>query len=477
LYLLCNIVFSIHLWANLIKQAPTYVKEDNLTDELVIKGRNIFIQGQLIPASIVINEGKITGIMSDLHAPQTDQVIDAGENLVLPGVVDVHVHFRDMGEAHKEDWWTGSCAAAAGGVTTVVDEPNNVPDTVNVDVLKRKMGLAAKQSLVDYTFTMGLTPDNLGMINEFASHGVASYEIFEGGDGDYPYITDTGDVYEALQKVRRVGGLCCLNAREAQLKTRLSKRIKEGKGFTVSDLSGNSPGVEEAIGASKNMLLAGETGTRVHLREISSAQTIGVLRRLKPPNLTAEVTPYHLLLTKKDADRLGPYGLVLPPLKSSTDVEALWYALNEGVFDAIASDHAPHTRENKEPGWENIWEAPPGVPVIQPMLSLMLTQAFKGRSTLQKIVEALTVKPAQIFGLYPRKGSIQIGTDADFVFVDAKRKKVIGNDMLFTKCGWTPFEGIEVKGIPVRTVVRGKTVMETEAVIAEPGHGQFIPAD
>ena len=446
-----------------------------MTVDLVIKGKKVFIHGQLVPAAVVINQGKITGLMSETNAPRADQVIDAGDHMVLPGVVDVHVHFRDMGEAHKEDWWTGSCAAAAGGVTTVVDEPNNIPDTINVDVLKRKMGLAAKQSLVDHNFTVGLTPDNLGKISDFASNGIASYEIFEGGDGDYPYITDTGDVYESLQKVKEVGGLCCLNAREAQLKTRLSKRIKETQGVSISDLSGNSPGVEEAIGASKNMLLASETGARVHLREMSSAQTIGMLRKLKPPNLTAEVTAYHLLLTKKDAERLGPYGLVLPPLKSSEDVTSMWSALNDGVFDVIASDHAPHTRENKEPGWENIWNAPPGVPVIQPMLSLMLSQVFKGKISLQKIVEALTIKPAKIFGLYPRKGSIQLGADADFVFIDHKRKLTLSNDDLFTKCGWTPFEGIEVRGVPVRTIVRGETVMEDGVVTGELGHGQFIP--
>jgi dihydroorotase len=451
------------------------VDEDNLTDDLVIKGKKIFIQGQLVPAAVVINQGKITGLMSEANAPHADQVIDAGDHMVLPGVVDVHVHFRDMGEAHKEDWWTGSCAAVAGGVTTVVDEPNNVPDTVNVDVLKRKMGLATKKSIVDHNFTMGLTPDNLGKISDFASHGVASYEIFEGGDGDYPYITDTGDVYESLQMVKAVGGLCCLNSREAQLKTRLSKRIKEAQGVSIDALSENSPGVEEAIGASKNMLLAGETGARVHLREISSAQTIELLRMLKPPNLTVEVTPYHLLLTKKDGERLGPYGLVLPPLKPSSDVDALWLALNNGVFDIITSDHAPHTRENKEPGWENIWNAPPGVPVIQPMLSLMLTQAFRGRTSLQKIVEALTIKPAKIFGLYPRKGSIQLGADADFVLVDHKRRRKISNDDLYTKCGWTPFEGIEVRGVPVRTIVRGETVMINGKITGKPGHGQFTP--
>ena len=446
-----------------------------MTVDLVIKGKKMFIHGQLVPAAVVINHGKITGLMSETIAPHADQVIDAGDKMVLPGVVDVHVHFRDMGEAHKEDWWTGSCAAAAGGVTTVVDEPNNVPDTVNVDVLKRKIALAAKQSIVDHNFTVGLTPDNLGKISEFASHRVASYEIFEGGDGDYPYITDTGDVFESLQMVKDAGGLCCLNAREAQLKTRLSKRITEVKGISIAALSGNSPGVEEAIGASKNILLASETGARVHLREISSAQTIEMLRKLKPPNLTAEVTPYHLLLTKNDAERLGPYGLVLPPLKSSEDVDALWSALNNGVFDIIASDHAPHTRENKEPGWENIWNAPPGVPVIQPMLSLMLSQVFKGKISLQKIVEALTIKPAKIFGLYPKKGSIQLGADADFVFVDHKRKRKISNDGLYTKCGWTPFEGIEVKGVPVRTIVRGETVMKDGLITGKPGHGQFIP--
>jgi dihydroorotase-like cyclic amidohydrolase len=248
------------------------------------------------------------------NLPKGDVNIDVKGKLVIPGLVDVHVHFREPGRTHKEDFLTGSMAASAGGVTTVVDEPNVDPPTISLETLEEKRKLAEK-SLVDYSFTIGLNPDNIGLIPEFALQGIHSFTIFDEMEGPLLNIPDIGTFIEALEAVQESKVLASLNCRYADLRTWFKAKIREVGGRTIEDFAKASPPIAETLGAKKNLLLARDLGIKAHLREISSEKTLQILEQLKTPLTTAEVTPNHLFLTEKDAKTLGPYAQLPPPLR------------------------------------------------------------------------------------------------------------------------------------------------------------------
>jgi len=446
--------------------------------DLVIKNSKIYVRGLVLDGGIAVDDGKIVAIAKDATLLDGEQTIDARGNLVLPGLIDAHVHFRDPGFTHKEDFLTGSQGAAAGGVTTVIDEPNTNPTTTSLEALDQKKRVAESKSIVDFTFSVGLNPQNLGEISEFVSQGISSFDIFGGGLGERLSISDTGTLYEALTLIKKAGALCCLSLGGSSLSRWQLQKIQQSGRKDVAAYIESSLGIGEAISASKNLPLTEYVGVRAHLRQISTSSTVRVLERLKAKgqNMSSEVSPHHLLLTTEDVKRLGPYGKVGPPIGTKEDAEALWSALADGTIDMIATDHAPHTREEKDAGWEDIWKAPSGLPEVETTLPLMLTQFNKGRIGLGRLVEATSEMPAKIFNLYPRKGAIQVGSDADLVIVDLNRKGRILGERLHSKIRHTPFEGWEVQGIPVMTMVRGMKVMEEGEILGKPGCGAFIPA-
>jgi len=439
----------------------------------VINDAKLFINGLVVEGGIAVDEGRIMAIGREPGLPRGDSTIDAGGRLLLPGLIDVHVHFREPGRTHKEDFLSGSRAAAAGGVTTVVDEPNVDPPTTTLDTLEEKMRLAGK-SMVDYSFSVGLNPRNLDLIPEFASRGIHSFAIFDEMEGPELDIPDAGTLLEALRTIGGSGGLASLNARHADLRTELTGRVRGAGGRNIESYADASPPLTEALGAARSLMLSRDLGLDVHLREVTSTKSVMILDAFKTSRVSAEVTPNHLLLTKDDAESLGPYAQIPPPLRAKEDVQGLWDALNRGTIDIIASDHAPHTREEKDRGLENIWESPPGLPGVETMLPLLLTQVNRGRMSLGRLVEATSENPAQVFGFQHRKGALRVGFDADLVLVDMHREEVIRGDRLHSKVSWTPFEGSKVRGVPVMTVVRGEVVMEDGEVVGSEGHGSFV---
>ena len=447
----------------------------NITD-LVILNAKVYLGGTVIEGGVAVDEGKIVAIGKEPNLPQGEREVDAAGCLVLPGLVDVHVHFREPGRTHKEDFHTGSRAAAAGGVTTFVDESNTTPPTTTRETLGEKIKLADGKSLVDFSFSVGLNPGNLEDIPEFASKGVSSFAVFDEMEGPLLDIPDAGTLLEALDAIRSVGGFASLNCRYAGLRTWLTTKVRRAGGKDMASYSEGSPPLTEALGAARNLLLAEESGVDVHLREVSASATVGVLERKKTGRVTAEITPNHLLLTREDAERLGPYAQIPPPLRSKHDAESLMAALNSGLIDIVASDHAPHTDEEKQRGLQDIWDSPPGLPGIETMLPLLMTQVNNGRLSLERLVRATSEAPARAFDLYPRKGVISVGSDADLVIVDPNLEAIIRGETLHSKVHWTPFEGWEVVGLPIMTIVRGEVVYEEGEICGTPGWGSFIPA-
>jgi dihydroorotase len=410
--------------------------------------------------------------------PEADHVMDAKGNLVLPGLVDLHVHFREPGFTHKEDFYTGSCAAAAGGITTIVDEPNNNPVTSTPDALREKMSLIQRKAAVDYTFSVALHADTLEHIPVFREMGVNCFAVFD-ELGDAPTgMDDTGVLLDALSRVKEAEGLALLNCRESDLVVHVTERLRCSGSGTLDDYNAHFPHVAESVGAAKRVLLSHAVGVKTHMREVSTLETVNVMRKLKHymVGVTAEARPDHLLLNHENTRGLGPYAQQWTPVRRKTDNEALLGALRDGVIKVIASDHATHTEGEKERGRDNIWESPPGLPAVETMLPLLLTKVNEGVLELGTLIDAASANPAKVMGQFPRKGCIRVGSDADLVLVDMKMQRIIRGEGLHGKTKWTPFEGWRTRGAPIATYVRGVEAYVDGEAVAAPGHGVFLSA-
>jgi dihydroorotase (multifunctional complex type) len=441
---------------------------------LKIVNAKLWLDSGVYEGGLTTDGGVIKVIGKEPNLGAAEMVIDAKGKLVIPGLVDLHVHFREPGYTQKEDFSTGTRAAAAGGVTTVLDEPNNKPVTDSVETLKAKHAMVQSKAYVDYLFDVAVYGDRLEVICEAAEYGVKSFAFFD-ELGDKPTgLENTGVLLDALNRVKTVDGLALLNCRESDLVIHTMNKLKAMGKNKLKNYMNHFPHAAESAGAAKRIQLAQSTGVRTHLREVSTAETVDVLRRFKPSNVTAEARPDHLFLNQGNTANLGPYAQQWTPIRTKRDQVELWKALNEGVVDIIASDHATHTVDEKERGWENIWLSPPGLPAIESMLPLMLTAVHEGKTSLGRVVEACSVNPAKRLGLYPRKGCLAVGSDADLVIVDLDLERVIRGDESFAKTHWTPYEGWRSIGAPVTTIVCGVPVYHEGSIVAEPGYGCFI---
>ena len=436
---------------------------------VTIVNARVFTGGGLREGTVIAEDGVITAI--GRNPSPVGEVIDARGNLLLPGLVDLHVHFREPGATQKEDFYTGGCAAVAGGVTTVLDEPNNTPVIETPQALKLKLDTIRGKSLIDYGVTVALNDHNLDVLPEFIRLGATAFAEFD-ELGDKPTgLTDAGALLDAMKAVKAVSGLLLMNCRDAEIVDHEMAKIRyDGrKGFR--DYSASFPRVAESAAAAKRLIMAESVGVRAHLREVSTIETLRVIGALKG-NVTAEARPDHLFLNDEDSAQLGPLAQQWTPIRGRSDNNVLLKALSAGLVDAVASDHAPHTLEEKQPGYQNIWSSPPGIPAVETMLPLLLNEVNRGTLTLARLVEASSTTPARILGIHPRKGEIAIGSDADLVIVDLNEEWTIRGEVLHGKTRWTPYEGRKVKGRVLDTIVRGMPTYDHGELIGKPGQGR-----
>ncbi|MCE8425986.1 MAG: dihydroorotase [Candidatus Methanoperedens sp.] len=445
--------------------------------DLVIKNARLLINDTVQLAEIAIEDGRISKVGKIISFEEVNRVIDAKGALVIPGAIDIHVHFRDPGLTKKEDWYTGSCAAAAGGVTTVIDHPNTIPPTVDPDSFKKKRKEAKKKSIVDYGINAGVTA-NLKFLKDLWGLGAAGFgEIFmaesTGGlNVNYNILDDAFGIIEDL------GAVACIHAEDEEIRKRLVYLLK-GK-LEPESHSKSRPPLSEKIAVDKVLKLAGylkssnnnmsqaQRNLKLHFCHISASESLDAIREAKQVNsITCEVTPHHLFLSIRDYKRLGTLAKMNPPLRDYQTQQNLWRGLNDGTIDVIASDHAPHLEPEKS---TDIWSAPAGVPGVETLMPLMLMAVKRNLISLKRLLEVTSFNPARIFSL--RKGVIAPGYEADIVIAGKVRK--IQREKLHSKAGWTPYYGME--GIfPEMTISRGEIISEDNQIIAKRGHGRFIP--
>ena len=442
--------------------------------DLVITGGTVVSDNATFPAAVAVAGGRILAVGDPQAMPPAREVLDATGLHILPGAIDAHVHFREPGYTHKEDWDTGTAAAAMGGVTTVFEMPNVHPPTATPEALHLKQE-AARKARVDFGLYGLLAEDNLEHLDALVAGGVAAFKCFMGNTfGNLP-SPSTGAMLEGFEIIARHGLRISLHAETASIVAwRQRKLMAAGRNAPIDHLA-SRPAIVATEAVSRAAVLAEWTGARIHILHISSADELRPLRDAKQRgvDVTGETCPHYLLFDERAYHDLGPIIRVNPPVRERHHQQALWAALSDGTIDMIATDHAPHDPAEKTRN--DIWQTDCGFPGVETQMALMLTQVAAGRLSLQDYVRLSAVAPARAFGLYPAKGALLPGSDADIAVVDLRRTEVIAANRLHSRGRITPFEGMEVTGVPVHTLVRGRFVMRDRALVPDTlGWGQSV---
>ena len=427
--------------------------------ELVLANGTVHTPSGPVSADVAVRDGKIVGIGS---YPGAGRVIDCTGLDVLPGVIDSQVHFREPGLEHKEDLESGSRAAVMGGVTAVFEMPNTSPNTDTADRVLDKLQRANHRMYCDHAFYVGATAENAEHLGELERiPGTAGVKIFMGASTGSLLVAED----EALARVLANG------IRRVAIHAEDEARMQERKDLRVSGNASSHPvwrDDESAILATRRILrLAREARRPIHVLHITTPAELELLSAHRDI-ATCEVTPQHLTLAAEDAyPRLGSHAQMNPPIRSGAHRDGLWHWLQQGVPDVLGSDHAPHTLEEKAKTYP---DSPSGMPGVQTLLPLMLDHVANGRMTLERLIDMTSAGVQRVFGLVG-KGRIAAGYDADFSIVDRKGTFTVTEDWLESRCGWSPFTGMELQGRVMGTIVRGNTAM-WEGQLANAAHGE-----
>jgi len=436
---------------------------------LLIRGAELVTPQGISRADVRVENGTTVEVAAGLAPRDGESVIDAGGLHLFPGIIDPQVHFREPGNTHKEDLESGSRAAAAGGVTSFLEMPNTNPPGTTAQMIRDKYALAATKCHVDFGFFIGATPDNLDELNSCPE--ACGIKIFMGSSTGTLLVSERPDLEKIFGNGRK---LIAVHA-EDDLMIKQAKE-KLGDKATIQDHPFiRSP--EAALKATKLAVeLSKKYNRRLHILHCTTEEEADYLRAEKVEGLiSAEVCPQHFLLTAPECyDTLGVYAIMNPPIREARHGKALWKALVDGVIDCTATDHAPHTREEKEKGFPL---APAGMPGVETLFPLMLDRALGGQCSLSDLVRWMCEGPARLYAM-TGKGKVAPGYDADFTLVDLTASRTIRNGHLQTRVNWSPYDGWTLKGAVMKTIVRGRTVFEDGVVLPEGrGWGRALKFD
>ncbi|QMV03315.1 dihydroorotase [Devosia sp. D6-9] len=427
--------------------------------DVIFKDGTVVNQDGIHVTDIGVKGERIVALGS-LDAASAEKVVDCRGLHILPGVIDTQVHFREPGLEHKEDLESGSLSAVMGGVTGVFEMPNTNPLTITAETFRDKIARATNRMHCDFAFYIGGTHDNVAELPELERlPGCVGVKVFMGSSTGSLLVSDDAGVKSILSVIRR----------RAAFHSEDEYRLEERKPLRVPNDPSSHPvwrDPEAALMSTKRLVrLARETGKRIHVLHISTAEEMLFLADHKDV-ASVEVTPHHLTLDETAYTRLGTYAQMNPPVRDAAHRKGIWAGVDNGVADILGSDHAPHTREEKDKPYPN---SPSGMTGVQTLVPVMLDHVNAGRMSLERFVDMTSAGPNRLFGI-ANKGRIAVGYDADLTIIDLKREETIRDEWVASRAGWTPYNGVKVKGWPVGTILRGRTVMwENELLAASTG--------
>ncbi|CDP50101.1 Dihydroorotase [Devosia sp. DBB001] len=427
--------------------------------DVIFKDGTVVNQDGIHVTDIGVKGERIVALGS-LDAASAEKVVDCRGLHILPGVIDTQVHFREPGLEHKEDLESGSLSAVMGGVTGVFEMPNTNPLTITAETFRDKIARATNRMHCDFAFYIGGTHDNVAELPELERlPGCVGVKVFMGSSTGSLLVSDDAGVKSILSVIRR----------RAAFHSEDEYRLEERKPLRVPNDPSSHPvwrDPEAALMSTERLVrLARETGKRIHVLHISTAEEMLFLADHKDV-ASVEVTPHHLTLDETAYTRLGTYAQMNPPVRDAAHRKGIWAGVDNGVADILGSDHAPHTREEKDKPYPN---SPSGMTGVQTLVPVMLDHVNAGRMGLERFVDMTSAGPNRLFGI-ANKGRIAVGYDADLTIVDLKREETIRDEWVASRAGWTPYNGVKVKGWPVGTILRGRTVMwENELLAASTG--------
>lgn len=442
-------------------------------------------------ANVYIKDGKIAAVTDALLPGDVKETTDAKGKYVLPGFIDTHSHSRDgrKGAHHKEDFFHSSMAGAVGGVTTILEMPNCNPAIYNVDMMNDLIEVITPKAHVDFgVWGLCLGDLNSDQLPKLAEAGVVGFKFFWGyaidskayqliynykeGMQDVIPPLDVGQIYKIFREVAKTGKMVAIHAENFDIINLLTKEVIASGDTSYAAMLRSRPAMSETTIIETAISLARELGTHLHILHLAAGDGVDLIRNAQREGLkvTGETCPHYLALTDADAERCGAMIKGYPPVRTQYDQDKLWAGLNDGTLSFVCSDHAPHTPEEKK---LSLWEAPAGMATIETMSMIMLNGVNQGKITLNKLSELLSEAPARMFNLYPRKGSLSIGTDADIAIVDLDAEYTFHQEQMHSRTKLSPYDGMRFKGKVTKTLLRGVTTAMDGDIVGSPA-GQFI---
>jgi len=445
--------------------------------DLILKNAKVYLEDRFVEGvSVGVQAGRITAIAAPECMPEGARTLDLTGEYLIPGTIDTHMHVRDPGHTERGTFYTETMAAAAGGVTTILEQPISVPPQHNVEILERRIARAEAQCVVDFAFYGAAGGEYLEDIAQLAADGrIVAYKTFlhappEGREQEFQGLTmaDDAQLYAGMRELAKTGLFCAFHAENNDMISANIKRLRAEGRVSPEYHCVSRPTVAEVTSVERILNFVRETGARVEIAHVSCPEVMELLRQAKKDGLPVyvETCPHYLFLTEEDMVKFGPYAKCNPPVRSRAQAEKLWDYVNDGTVDYMGSDHSPFLVEEKTRGLKDIFAAAAGFPGADLRLPLMLDAVAEGRTTLEKVVELLSVNPARCFGLYPTKGTIQVGADADFTLFRMDRHTVVDKARNYSHARdiAIPYDGRELKCAVTGTIVRGRAVMRDGVV-------------
>jgi len=440
--------------------------------DLVLTNAKAYIDNKIVDCSLAINRGKIFRIGKEAAMPKAEAKTDLKSMLVLPGLIDAHVHLRDQGKAYKEDFYSGTAAAAAGGITTVLDMPNNNPVTMSVEALRKRIETAERKILVNTGFYSEF-PKKMMEIKKIVREGAVAFKLFMAEQIGGLNVDDDHALLEAFKAVSKLKTPVAVHAEDKTALKKMEDKFKRANRNTIEAfLNAHSENVE--VKAVKRILnIAKQTNERVHFCHITTRNALKAIIDAKKSGMliTCETTPHHLFLSVNDLRQTGMLALTLPPPREKPHIAALWNGIRKGWIDILASDHAPHILKEKKA--KSVWDVKAGIAGLETTFPLLLTKVKAGQLSITDVVRLMAEKPAEVFGLKNR-ARLKEGKHADLVVVNLDIKYRIDASKFHSKAKYSPFDGWKVEGKPVKTFVGGRLIMDEGEIVGEAGSGEII---